>query len=210
MTVTSDKSTSTTHVLHLSAVVPDNLPGGHYEIQAQVPRVGYSNPVNITVPYNITGMSPSSGSTAGGQLVTISGNGFAADVSAISVLIAGVPCAVQSATATTIECKTGPVETISAGRRLLSGSNNSAPAVLQVQVSAFAPMVSVENVVYSYAEGPVVDSVTPTRGSSAGGTAVVIKGTGFSDDVLSVAMADTPCTEIQFVSSSEIRCETID
>jgi hypothetical protein len=202
VTVTSINSSDTTHILSLSATMPDNLPGGHYAIQATVAPIGHSNSVNITAPYEITGISPTSGSMAGGQLVTISGTGFSTDIAAVRAIIAGVPCAVESATPTAIECRTGPVEAAPGDYSIILAT----PAVLQVQPSAFAPLVAVQGVMYSYVEGPTVDSITPTRGSTAGGTPVAITGSGFTDDIVSVAMGDTMCVEVDFVSSSVIRC----
>ena len=53
-------------------------------------------------------ISPSNGSSLGGDLVTISGSGFPSSTTDVSVAFNGVPCVVQSSSANVITCLTGP------------------------------------------------------------------------------------------------------
>lgn len=55
-------------------------------------------------------MSPSSGSSSGGTLLTITGAGFASNKDDISVDIDGVPCEVINASWSEIVCWTGAPE----------------------------------------------------------------------------------------------------
>jgi IPT/TIG domain len=64
--------------------------GGH--------RVATSNTVTVTVPVSVTGISPASGTTAGGTTVTITGNGFTGAT--------GVHFGTAAATGVTIDSRT--------------------------------------------------------------------------------------------------------
>ena len=115
----------------------------------------------FTTP-NITGLDPSSGPTAGGTVVTVFGSGFSG------------------------------VTSVTFGGTLVSPSNVSngsltvvAPAhaigVVDIRVATPAgtsPNTSADN--YTYANGPVVTSVSPSSGLTAGGTTVTISGSGFA------------------------------
>jgi hypothetical protein len=54
---------------------------------------------------------------------------------------------------------------------------------------------------------PAVASVSPTSGSIAGGTTLMITGNGFSPGNTTVTVGDQPC-QITFISSSEVYCST--
>ncbi len=55
----------------------------------------------------VTKIDPQYGSPAGSTLVTLNGTGFGTDTSAISIIVDGVECVVQTATGTAITCLTG-------------------------------------------------------------------------------------------------------
>lgn len=54
---------------------------------------------------------------------------------------------------------------------------------------------------------PAVASVSPTSGSIAGGTTLMITGNGFSPGNTTVTVGDQPC-QIMFINSSEVHCST--
>nr|XP_034372677.1 fibrocystin-L [Arvicanthis niloticus] len=54
---------------------------------------------------------------------------------------------------------------------------------------------------------PAVASVSPTSGSVAGGTTLLITGNGFSPGNTTVTVGDQPC-QITFINSSEVYCST--
>ena len=66
--------------------------------------------------------------------------------------------------------------------------------------------LSTSHVAYSLAATPLVSGITPTNGSSLGGTSVTITGQGFGSAAsTSVALQGYPCT-VQSVTSSSIVC----
>ena len=79
-----------------------------------LPAPAFANNSALSVAYSlaatptVTDISPSNGSSLGGDLVTLTGTGFpAASTSAVTVVLNGIPCAVQSTSATAITCLTG-------------------------------------------------------------------------------------------------------
>ncbi|MEI7743554.1 MAG: IPT/TIG domain-containing protein [Chloroflexota bacterium] len=115
----------------------------------------------------VTGLSPSSGSTAGGTVVTVSGTGF--NTAAGGTLIefgttaaSGVTCASStSCSATSPAGVAGPVDVRVTANGLQSAITTADLYTFQVPL-------------------PAVGFVQPNTGSVAGGTAVTITGTGFS------------------------------
>jgi len=110
-------------------------------------------------PPTVSGVSPASGSTAGGTAVTIKGSGFLAGA---TVEIGGVA---------------GSVDVLSE-TELTAVSSAHAAGPQEVVVSD-ANVVSTGGPTYTFVEPPTVSSVSPAFGSSAGGTLVRIKGSGF-------------------------------
>ena len=126
-------------------------------------------PSALTVPLSVTSVSPSEGSLGGGLLVTLLASGFStATPSDNSVVFGGVPCAVVSASATQLTCTTGAVST------------GSTPLVLSASAtqltSAAAVAFPAVTFMYSTALTDTVVSINTTRGSTAGGTPLLITG----------------------------------
>lgn len=136
-------------------------------------------------PPTITAVSPTSGSTAGGNTVTISGTGF-----------------------------TG-VTQVNFGGTLTSAFNVSPTSVQVLAPAHVAGVVDVsittangttantaaDNYTYT-AAGPNVTSISPTTGSIGGGTIVTINGTGFTG-ATAVSFGGTPATT--FTVNSDIK-----
>lgn len=114
----------------------------------------------VVVP-TVTSISPTSGSTYGGGVVTISGANF---TGVTSVTIRGVAANYTLVNSTTITATT-PANTEGTASILVttSGGTNSANTLFTYIIPA-----------------PFVTSVSPIKGTIAGGTSVIITGTGFT------------------------------
>ncbi len=110
----------------------------------------------------VTSITPTSGTTAGGTSVTITGTGF---LTGATVSLGGTAATgVTVVSATSITAKTAA---------------HAAGAVNVVVTNTDAQAGTLTNG-YTYTNpAPTVTSITPTSGTTAGGTAVTIAGTGF-------------------------------
>ena len=121
--------------------------------------------------------------TAQATSVTVTGTLYSTTLSDNTVTIGGSDCSVTAATATQLVCTTG--------------FNLPGTYTVQVHVAGLGDATSTTTFTYTADAGNFgVTSVGPTRGSTAGGTAVVISGTGFGTvqaDV-SVSIAGVACT----------------
>ena len=116
-------------------------------------------------PPAVTSVSPSSGTSAGGTVVTIDGTDFDAGV---SVSVDQLPAAVVSVTATRIRV-TMPAH---------------APATVGLTITNPDSQLAWVPGAFTYeSDGPAITSVLPAEGSTAGGTSVTIVGSGFSEGV---------------------------
>jgi hypothetical protein len=113
----------------------------------------------------LTSLLPTSGSTAGGTLVTLTGTGFSG---AVSVLFGSVP-----ATSFTIVSDTS----------ITAVAPPQAAGTWDVTVTTYtgtSPISAADRFTYSVASAPAVTAVSPTSGSTAGGTVVSVTGTNFT------------------------------
>lgn len=141
-------------------------------------------------PPTVTGVSPSTGSAAGGTAITITGTNFAG---LPSVTIGGAPCSsIIVVDSTTITAVT-PAGTT--GARDLVVTTSGGTFTLS---SAFT---------YTAITAPTISSVAPNFGSSAGGTAITITGTNFTG-TMSVTIGGASCTSIVLVSGTSITAVT--
>lgn len=122
--------------------------------------VTLANALLFLAPPNLAVVSPNSGTTSGGQTITLGGSGF---YPGMTVTIGGVACgSVNVANTSTATCVTGA----------------SAAGPQNVQISVLGDTSTLNNA-YTYRARPTISSVTPDNGSTAGGTDVVITGTNF-------------------------------
>ena len=126
---------------------------------------GDSAPVGFTYTQTaeVTGVSPSSGPTAGGNTVTITGQCFS---SATEVTFGGV-----DATSFTIDSDTQITAVVPAG----------AAGPVDVQVSSDCGAGALPGGYTYVAPVPSVSGLDPDNGPETGGTTVTITGTGFTD-----------------------------
>src|SRR5580658_1755372 len=136
----------------------------------------------------VTSVSPNSGPAAGGTAVTITGTNFASG--------ATVTFGSTAATNVTVVSSTSITATAPAG---------SAGAVT-VKVNVNGQSGSLSNG-FTYVVAPTVSSVSPTSGSTAGGTAVTITGTNFATGA-TVTFGSTAATNVTVVSGTSITATT--
>lgn len=142
-------------------------------------------------PPTVTGVSPASGSTLGGTNVTITGTGFQ---SGATVRFGGVLATNVSVTnSTTITARTP------------AGS----PGTVAVQVTnADTQSGSLSNAfAYQAAPPPSITSLSPSSGTTGGGTTVTITGTGFAAGA-SVRFGNSDATSVTVNSATSITAVT--
>ncbi len=141
-------------------------------------------PVAAVAPA-VTSLNPTSGSTAGGNSVTINGTDLA---SATGVTFGGTSCPITSNTATQIQC-TAPAR--------------SAGTVDVIVTTAGGSSANTAADDYTYLDPPTVTSLSPTSGPTAGGTSVTITGSNFAGATV-VSFGGTPATSFTVDSATQI------
>ncbi|MFM7251599.1 MAG: IPT/TIG domain-containing protein, partial [Ilumatobacteraceae bacterium] len=145
-----------------------------------------------TVP-TVTLVSPSSGSTVGGELVTITGTGFISPATVKFGTLAGTSVTVVSATSITVRTPATITPGLVAVEVTTSGGS-SAPADTLDDYTFVAPT-------------PTVTSVSPSFGAIAGGTTITLTGTGFVDGA-SVSFGGTAGTDVLVSSPTQLTVVT--
>ncbi|CAF3592631.1 unnamed protein product [Rotaria sordida] len=168
-----------------------NTQVGNYSIVASIDGVGtaVSSPI-ITSIATISNVSPTSGSTYGGVLLTINGNGFARLSSNIQVTIGSSTCSIVETTPGQVQCIV-PTQ----------GSNTS-PATIHV-ISNGVTFPGSFTFTYNSGVTPTITSIIPTSGTA--GQTLTISGSNFVSGQTSVSIGGTTCTIVS-VSSSSITC----
>ncbi|WP_157789720.1 choice-of-anchor G family protein, partial [Candidatus Microthrix parvicella] len=143
-------------------------------------RVG---PNSLAPPPVVTDLTPPSGPTAGGTVVTITGSGF---TGATGVTFDGTPgTSINVISDTEIEITSPP------------HAAGPTDVVVTTPVGASAPGT------FTFVPPPVVTDLTPPSGPTAGGTVVTITGSGFTG-ATGVTFDGTPGTSINVISDTEI------
>jgi hypothetical protein len=139
-------------------------------------------------PPTVTAISPTSGSTAGGTSVTITGTGF---TGATAVTIGGTAVTSFSVTnATTITAVT-PAGSAGAASVLVTSPDGTNAA----------------NTLFTYVAPPTVTAITPATGSAYGGTSVTITGTDFTG-ATGVSIGGTAATSVVVSNATTLTCIT--
>ena len=127
--------------------------------------------VRFTPPPKVTGLNPPSGPTAGGTVVTVTGTDFGG---ATAVLFGNIP-----ASSYVVDSGTQITATSPPARE---HDSNSAPVRLVVNTPGGTSDDPYGNVpLFTYnAPTPVISAVSPTNGSTGGGTVLTISGSGFT------------------------------
>ncbi|GAA1332779.1 hypothetical protein GCM10009610_73140 [Pseudonocardia xinjiangensis] len=133
----------------------------------------------------VTTVSPSSGPTPGGTVVTITGTGF---TGVTAVTFGGAPAASFTVNSATQITATTPVHAAGAAPVVVTkpGANSSNA-----------------DVAFFYVNSAAITSLTPDQGPTSGGTVVTITGTGFTG-ASAVSFGGTPATAFTVNSDSQI------
>jgi hypothetical protein len=141
-------------------------------------------------PPTVSSISPTSGPTAGGTSVTVTGTNF----------VAGATVALGGASATGVTVVNSVSITATSGAHV-------AGAVNVVVTNSDSQSGTLTNG-YTYSSAaPTVTLVSPTSGPAAGGTAVTVTGTNFVAGA-TLTLGGVPATGVTFVSSTSITATT--
>lgn len=146
--VTAASSTSLTCVVNHGAA-------GTYPVRVEIgfgrgfalTNSSDGSPFYVTYPLRVDSISPTSGSHAGGTVITISGTGFQANAANNTVTVGGVACAISSSSFSVMTCLT-PYNFF---------GNYSSTAVAQVVANGVVLPV---NFTYTNASTPTITSVS--------------------------------------------------
>ena len=135
---------------------------------------------------SVTGISPTAGPTAGGTSVTITGTSFTGATSVSFGGTAATSYTVNSATSITATSPADSAGTVDITVTTAKGTSATSAADH-----------------YSYAAPPAVTGISPTSGSTFGGTSVTITGTGFTGTT-SVSFGGTATSSYTVNSATSI------
>uniref|UniRef100_UPI000B090E59 IPT/TIG domain-containing protein n=1 Tax=Nocardia fusca TaxID=941183 RepID=UPI000B090E59 len=136
--------------------------------------------IYVVIP-TITSISPTAGPASGGNTVTITGTGFTG------------PLTVRFGTTATIFTINSPTQITAI----------APPGTGTVQVTVTGSGGTSNGVSYTYAAVPSLTSLTPSSGPTAGGTTVILTGTGLST-ASAVNFGGTPATSFTVDSDTQI------
>jgi hypothetical protein len=183
VTVVSSTSITATTPAHAAGLVNVVVTNIDTQIGTLTNGFTYNPPPAVTV------ISPNSGPTAGGTSVTITGAGF---VSGASVSFGGA-----AATGVTVVSSTS----------ITAMSPAHAAGAVNVVVTNTDGQSGTLTSGFTYNGPPTVTAISPTSGSTGGGTAVTITGTGFLSGA-TVALGGTSATGVTVVSATSITATT--
>jgi hypothetical protein len=138
----------------------------------------------------ITSISPTSGPTAGGTQITLTGTNF---VSGATVRVGGVAA-------------TGVTFTSATQLRATTPAGAAGVAALQV-TNPSGQSVTLNNAFTYTAPAPTLTSLTPTSGPTAGGTQITLTGTNFVSGA-TVRIGGVAATGVTFTSATQLRATT--
>jgi hypothetical protein len=138
---------------------------------------------------SVSAVSPSSGSTSGATSVTITGTGFTGATAVTFGGTAATNVVVNSATSITA---TSPAHA--------AGVTN---VRVTTPVGQSAVVTPTDQFTYAVAVAPSVSAVSPSSGSTAGGTSVTIAGTGFTG-ATAVSFGGVAATNVVVNSSTSV------
>jgi hypothetical protein len=190
-TATTFTVTATTRT-RITATTPA-APAGTDEVS--VTAVGgtarRSTAFTFTALPTVTRVTPSSGPTTGGTLVTITGTNFSSK--AASVTFGTTPATSVTVTSPTQMKATSPAA---------AGAGPVSVSVTNLGGTGTEPTA------FTYVAAPAVTSVTPSSGPTSGGTTVTITGTDFSAATAAVKFGSTAAASFTVTSPTTIKAVT--
>lgn len=181
----------------LTCVVPPGLPGSTIDLQVETRngRAKLVGQLSYRALPNLSAVSPLSGPSTGGTLLTLRGSGFLANAAGPNtVLVGGAPASgVRVLDDTTLQCNAPPGAL---------GPVNVRLANLNGVIELHAP--------FRYVPPIDVVSAFPALGSARGGTAIQIDGTGFAvgASVPQVFFGANPASSVVRLSDTRLTCVT--
>ena len=202
-TVTFDGNAATSVVVVSDTSITCDTPAGTAGSTVDVVVSNTNGTATLSSSYTyhpvptLTSVSPTSGTSLGGTSITLTGTGFSANSPGTnSVTVDGnAATSVVVVSDTSITCDT-PAGTAGATVDVVV-SNANGSATLSSS--------------YSYHPAPAVTSVSPTSGTSLGGTSITITGSGFSNNspgTNTVTVDGNAATSVVVVSDTSITCDT--
>jgi hypothetical protein len=156
------------------------------------------NQVVVLPPPTIADINPTKGPLAGGTQIFIAGTGFQVGV---QVKIGNLDCANISRLSDTVITCLSPAQN-QAGLVPVSVINPDNQSV--VNSSPGFTYEAANNVI-----APTISNIAPSKGPVAGGTPIVISGTGFvNGNALNISIGGVDCVNTLFVSNTQINCTT--
>lgn len=170
--------------------------GGSQEIIVLIADKGVAKPASgkvlFTYPVIVNEIQPRRGSSGGGTVVTLKGNGFGATLNISRVLIGGSICNIIHSNLTDLMCVT----------------SSHAPGNASVHVTVGSEVGTLLNAfVFDSGMTPTVSSLSVSQGSVSGSEELVIHGSGFEDSKTSVHIGPNPCN-VTSLYSTLIKCTT--
>lgn len=153
-------ATSVTNVSPTQVTAISPAGSGAVDVTVTTPG-GTSNPIPfyyVGAPFKQT-LSPTSGSTAGGETITINGTGLASATSVAFGANSVTPTVVSDGQITAV-APAGTAGSVSVTVTTAGGTNNGLS--------------------YTYIAAPTLTTVAPNEGSTSGGTQVTLTGTGLT------------------------------
>ncbi|XP_078698697.1 fibrocystin-L-like isoform X2 [Branchiostoma floridae x Branchiostoma belcheri] len=173
----------------------DHVAGSNYAVDVTVVEKGTArSAVTFSYELSLSAVMPTTGSFGGGRNLTLMGTGFSENA---TVAVCGRPCPVNSVAPNWIFCE------LPAHDGLASGT-----VVCDVAIVVGKETRTLSNA-FSYDSSltPIIDSVSPALGGTAGGTTVTITGTNLRG-IRSVTIAGSDCVISGVPSETEVVCVT--
>lgn len=192
-TVTFGTAAATNVVVASSTSITATTPAGTTgAVTVTVTVSGHSGSLTSGFTYflvpTVTGVSPNTGSTAGGTAVTITGTNFASGATVTFGSTAATSVVVSNSTTITAITPAGTAGAVTVAVTVSSHSGSLASG-------------------FTYFANPTVTGVSPNTGSTLGGTAVTITGTNFASGA-TVTFGSTAATNVVVASSTSITATT--